>query len=104
MTPTLRGAALMVVAMAAFAVEDALIKGLSATLPPPQIVWMLGLGGALAFAGWLRATGQGVWSPAYLDRRVLLRSGFEMLGTLCFVSALALIPLALASAVIQATP
>ena len=65
---------------------------------------MLGLGGSLAFVGWLIATGQTVWSPHYLRPQVLLRSGFEVAGTLCFVSALALIPLATASAVIQATP
>tara|TARA_R110002111_G_scaffold76151_6_gene120701 strand:- start:599 stop:1477 length:879 start_codon:yes stop_codon:yes gene_type:complete len=104
MTDTLRGAALMVGSMACFALEDGLIKALSGTFPAAQIIWMLGLGGSLAFVGWLIATGQTVWSPHYLRPQVLLRSGFEVAGTLCFVSALALIPLATASAVIQATP
>ncbi|MEM7488879.1 MAG: DMT family transporter [Pseudomonadota bacterium] len=104
MTDTVRGSILMVVAMACFAVEDAIIKSLTAGIPPAQIIWMLGLGGATAFAVWLRATGQGIWSPAYLDPSVLRRSAFEVLGTLCFVSALARIPLSTASAVIQATP
>jgi drug/metabolite transporter (DMT)-like permease len=104
MTDTLRGAALMVGSMACFALEDGLIKALSGTFPAAQIIWMLGLGGSLAFVGWLNATGQTVWSPHYLRPQVLLRSGFEVAGTLCFVSALALIPLATASAVIQATP
>jgi len=104
MTDTLRGAALMVGSMACFALEDGLIKALSGTFPAAQIIWMLGLGGLLAFVGWLIATGQTVWSPHYLRPQVLLRSGFEVAGTLCFVSALALIPLATASAVIQATP
>ena len=104
MTDTLRGAALMVGSMACFALEDGLLKALSGTFPAAQIIWMLGLGGSLAFVGWLIATGQTVWSPHYLRPQVLLRSGFEVAGTLCFVSALALIPLATASAVIQATP
>ena len=104
MTDTMRGAALMVGAMACFAVEDALIKGLSGAFSSAQIIWMLGLGGSAAFAIWLHLGGKGAWSPFYLDRRVLMRSGFEVFGTLCFVSSLALIPLALASAVIQATP
>ncbi|SFI23048.1 DMT family transporter [Jannaschia pohangensis] len=104
MTDSLRGAALMVAAMAAFAVEDGLIKALSGTIPAAQIIWMLGLGGALAFVGWLRLSGQAVWSAHYIRPQVLLRSGFEVFGTLCFVSALSLIPLATASAVIQATP
>lgn len=104
MTETMRGSALMVCAMACFAVEDALIKGLSGAFSSAQIIWMLGLGGSLAFAVWMQATGKRAWSPLYLHRRVLLRSGCEVFGALCFVSALALIPLALASAVIQATP
>lgn len=104
MTDTLRGAGLMVAAMACFTVEDALIKALSGAIPPAQIVWMLGLGGSTAFALWLQVSGRGAWSPVYLRRHVILRSGCEVCGTLCFVSALALIPLALASAVIQATP
>ena len=104
MTDTLRGAALMVAAMACFAVEDGLIKALSGAIPAAQIIWMLGLGGTVAFGLWLVATGRPLWTPDYLRGRVLARSGFEVLGTCFFVSALALIPLSLASAVIQATP
>ncbi|MEM8851853.1 MAG: DMT family transporter [Pseudomonadota bacterium] len=104
MTDTLKGCGLMVAAMACFAVEDALIKSLSGSIPAAQIIWMLGLGGALAFAVWLQLTGRGLWSADYLNRAVLRRTAFEVFGTLCFVSALALIPLSTASAVIQATP
>ncbi|MCK0166424.1 DMT family transporter [Jannaschia sp. S6380] len=103
-TDSLKGAALMVAAMACFTVEDALIKGLSGAFAPAQIVWMLGLGGAVAFVAWLTVSGQGIWSPHYLRPRVLARTGFEVFGSCCFISALALIPLSLASAVIQATP
>ncbi|MEM7644774.1 MAG: DMT family transporter [Pseudomonadota bacterium] len=104
MSDTLKGCAMMVLAMACFAVEDALIKSLSETIPAAQIIWMLGLGGTLAFAAWLKVTGRGLWSPDYRAPAVLRRTGFEVFGTLCFVSALALIPLSTASAVIQATP
>ncbi len=104
MTDTLRGCAMMVAAMACFSIEDALIKGLTVTIPVAQVIWMLGGGGALAFVVWFAITGPGVWSEQYLRRRVLLRSACEAAGSLCFVSALALIPLSLASAVIQATP
>lgn len=104
MTDSLRGAALMVGAMACFALEDGLIKALSGAFPAAQIIWMLGLGGSLTFVGWLIASGQTVWSPHYRRPQVLMRSAFEVAGSLCFVSALALIPLATASAVIQATP
>ncbi|MEM9796491.1 MAG: DMT family transporter [Pseudomonadota bacterium] len=100
----LRGAALMVIAMGCFAVEDALIKGLSARISPAQIIWMLGLGGAGAFAAWMALRGDPVLSRDYLRPRVLIRSTCEVVGALFFVSALALIPLSLASAIIQATP
>lgn len=104
MTDTLRGAAMMTASMACFAVEDALIKALSGGIPPAQIVWMLGGGGALAFAIWFQVSGKGVWSPQYLKPQVILRSAFEVFGSLCFITALALIPLSTASAVIQAAP
>jgi len=100
----LRGAALMTVAMFGFAVEDALIKGLSGTIPPGQIIAVFGLGGVIAFSIWLKATGQPVFTAEQRAPKVLLRSGFEALGTAFFVSALALIELTLASAIIQATP
>ena len=104
MTPTLRGAGLMTLAMALFAVEDALIKGLGAAFAPAQIVWMLGLGGAAGFALLFALRGEPLWSPAYRAPRVLLRSGCEAVGSLFFVTALTLAPLAFVSAVIQATP
>ena len=104
MTDTVRGAALMVAAMACFAVEDGLIKALSGAIPPAQIIWMLGLAGATAFAAFLAIGRRPVWSDDYLRPKVLARSGFEVVGSCFFVSALALIPLSLASAVIQATP
>lgn len=100
----LRGAALMTISMLGFAIEDALIKTLSGTVPPGQIIAVIGLGGVMAFAGWLMATGQPVFVSTQRAPKVLLRTAFEALGTAFFVSSLALIDLTLASAVIQATP
>ncbi|PWJ20362.1 DMT family transporter [Jannaschia seohaensis] len=104
MTPTLRSAGLMTLSMGLFAIEDALIKSLGGVFPAAQIVWMLGLGGTLAFSAWFVATGAGLRSPVYLRPRVLVRTGFEMAGALFFVSALVLAPLAVVSAIVQATP
>lgn len=100
----LRGAAFMTISMLGFAIEDALIKSLSGTVPPGQIVVIIGLGGIVICAGWLRITGQRVFIARQRAPKVLLRSGFEALGTAFFVSSLALIDLTLASAIIQATP
>lgn len=100
----LRGSFLMVAAMAGFALEDMLIKQLSAGLPVGQIVAMLGLGGTLIFATLTLARGERVWSPVFLSRPVFLRNLGEMIATASFVTALVLIPLSTASAILQTAP
>ncbi|MEL6840338.1 MAG: DMT family transporter [Pseudomonadota bacterium] len=100
----LRGAAFMVFAMFCFAVEDALIKQLSGTIPAAQVLAFICLGGLIVFLVWSRIKHIPLWHPDYLDPRVIARSLCEVIGSCFFVSALALIPLTTASAVIQATP
>ncbi len=100
----IRGAAFMVFAMFCFAVEDALIKGLSVSMPAGQVLSLICLGGMLGFLAWSATRGMPLWHPDYLHPKVILRSLCEVIGSCCFVSALALIPLTTASAVIQATP
>jgi len=100
----IRGAAFMVFAMFCFAVEDALIKKLAGAIPAGQVLGIICLGGFLAFLAWPAIKGQRLWQPAYLNPKVIMRSLCEVIGSCFFVSALALIPLTTASAVIQATP
>ncbi|MGC9418857.1 MAG: DMT family transporter [Rhodovulum sp.] len=100
----LRGIALMVAAMAAFALEDMFVKTAAQSLPVGQILLTLGAGGAVAFALMALARGQRLWSRALLTRPVLLRNTGEVVGTLGFVYAIALTPLSSASAILQATP
>ncbi|MEM6727924.1 MAG: DMT family transporter [Pseudomonadota bacterium] len=100
----LRGALFMTLAMAAFAAEDAFIKGLAEAWPSGQIVLALGLGGTVIFAAICRIQGHAPLPRAALSAPMFVRSGFEAVGTFAFVTALALIPLALASAILQATP
>ncbi|MEJ6401730.1 DMT family transporter [Yoonia sp. 2307UL14-13] len=100
----LRGAAFMVIAMLCFAIEDALIKQLSDTIPPGQVLGFLCFGGLVLFVIWSLIARQPLWHRDYLHRGVIARSTCEIIGSCFFVSALALIPLTTASAVIQATP
>jgi len=100
----LRGAAFMVLAMFCFAVEDALIKVLAVNMPAGQILSLICFGGLIVFLAWSLVRGEAIWHRDYLDTRVILRSLSEVIGSCFFVSALALIPLTTASAVIQATP
>ncbi|SFS12483.1 DMT family transporter [Yoonia litorea] len=100
----LRGAAFMVLAMLCFAIEDALIKVLAGRIPAGQVLGLICFGGLVIFLLWSTLRGMPLWDEAYLNGRVILRSFCEVVGSCFFVSALALIPLTTASAVIQATP
>ena len=100
----IRGAAFMVFAMFCFAVEDALIKKLAVTMPAGQIISLTCLGAIIIFLIWFAMRGIPLWQPEYLDRKVILRSSCDAIGSIMFVTALTLVPLTTASAVIQATP
>jgi drug/metabolite transporter (DMT)-like permease len=100
----MRGAGLMVLAMFLFALEDMLIKIMASTLPIGQIVGMLGVGSALILAVVLRAQRQALFSRQLLMPAILLRALGELVGTIGFVTAIVLIPLSTASAILQATP
>ncbi len=104
MTDTLRGALLMVLAMGLFSIEDAIIKHLSTEIPTGVVIFIIGIGGLMLFIVWTLIRGLPLWTPHFLERNVLARTGCEMVGTMFFVTALSLIPLTTASAVIQATP
>ncbi|PIE08861.1 MAG: EamA family transporter [Rhodobacterales bacterium] len=100
----LRGALLMVFAMAGFAVEDALIKILSRSVPMGMVMICLGAGGALGFALLARRAGVAALTRCFWHPMVLLRNLAEIAGTAAFVSALSLIPLSLATALLQTNP
>ncbi|MCL6282992.1 DMT family transporter [Ruegeria sp. 2012CJ41-6] len=100
----LRGAILMSLAMLGFALEDMFIKLMADLLPTWQILAILGGGGALVFAAMTVASGQPLWTRAYLKGSILLRNVAEIVGTVGFVTAIALTPISQASAILQATP
>ncbi|MEO0939763.1 MAG: DMT family transporter [Pseudomonadota bacterium] len=100
----LRGAGLMVLAMLGFAIEDAFIKALAGALPVGQIIGMLGLGGAAVLAVIMAVQGIPYWHSGLARPAVFLRNLGELIGTLGFVTAIALIPLSTASAILQVTP
>ena len=101
---TLRGIALMTLAMAVFAVEDMFIKLLSARMPLGQILLFIGLGGTLAFGILARIQGVDLLNSALLSRPILLRSLGEMVGTVCFVLSISLLPMSTVASVLQAAP
>jgi len=104
MTQNLRGALLMILAMALFAIEDMCIKLLSSDMSTGQIIAILGGGGAVLVGLVALLTGQRIWTRALLHPAVIGRTLAEVFGTIGFVTALALTPITSASAILQALP
>ena len=95
------GSLRMIAAMAVFAIEDALIKALSATLPMGQIMIIFGSFGAVLFALIARSKGQSLRNPDVLSKPMRIRVGFEITGRLFYFLALALIPLSAATVILH---
>ncbi|ABD54715.1 DMT family transporter [Jannaschia sp. CCS1] len=100
----LKGMGWMTLAMLGFALADTFIKLTLGALPVGQVIAIFGFGGALIFGGWAAAKGERVFDAALFTGPFVLRLGAEVLGTLCFIIALASIELSLLSAIIQANP
>lgn len=104
MPDNLRAAALMVLAMACFACEDALLKGLSVHIPTGQLLAVLGFAGMILF-GLSVALGREGLDPRHLLRpKVVLRNLSEAVCAIFFVTALAIGDLSIAAAILQAQP
>ena len=104
MTDNLRGSLLMILSMAGFAIEDMGVKAAARHLPMGQVVLIYGLIGLVFFAGLAMARGEPPLPRAFANRTMLIRSVFEVAGRLFHALALALIPLSVASAILQASP
>ncbi|MBY6049614.1 DMT family transporter [Vannielia litorea] len=101
----LRGAVLMTASMAAFTINDTFIKSLAEDLPLMQTVFLRGLAATplLALMAWWRGALR--FRMARRDAGLLaLRSLTEILAALFFLTALYNMPLANATAILQAAP
>lgn len=94
----------MVAAMAAFSIEDMLIKSAAETTSIGLILALFGLGGMLIFILLTWRKGETVLHPAVLSTPILVRALCEIVGRFCFALAITLTPLSSASAILQATP
>ncbi|MBS0565311.1 MAG: DMT family transporter [Proteobacteria bacterium] len=100
----LRGLALMLAAMALFAIEDMFLKLTAARLPTGEILVVSGGAGTVIFAALARREGKGFFSGGLWNRAVVGRNLGEMAGTFAYITALASAPLATVAAVLQALP
>lgn len=100
----LRGIALMSGAMALFAAEDMFLKFAAADLPTGQILLLPALFAFAVFVALVRREGRRWLTRQALHPWVLARNLGEMVGTVAYITALAAVPLATVSAVLQAMP
>ena len=94
----------MMLSMLGFVLNDLLIKSLHGSLPTPQIMWVRGL--MLTFLIFLIVWQRGLlsrWKEAF-TARITLRGAMEGGATLCFLTALPLLPFANLSAILQSLP
>lgn len=100
----LRAALLMVLAMAAFAAEDALLKALSGSIPTGQLLAVIGFAGMVVFGIWIAVGPEGLRLRTLLRPQVVIRNLCEGVCAVTFVTALATGDLSIASAILQAQP
>ncbi|WP_338144746.1 DMT family transporter [Fertoeibacter niger] len=103
-TDNRRGALLMVGSMFAFAFEDLFLKRAAMALPPGQVIAMMGAVGALCFWAVAAWKGQPILTRVALSRPALIRSLAEAVAAMLYITALALIPLTMNAAILQASP
>ncbi len=104
MTPNLRGSLYMTASMAGFAAEDAFLKAASQSIPVGEAILIMGLIGIAVFAALAMRVGDPPVPRAMFTGTMALRSGFEITGRLFYALAIALTPISVASAILQATP
>jgi drug/metabolite transporter (DMT)-like permease len=95
---------MMVLSMAGFAVEDAIIKYLAATLPVGQVMIFIGLGGIVIFGALAARQGLSLWVMHALRGAALVRNLAEMVAASFIVLSIALVPLAVVTAIMQMMP
>ena len=101
----LRGAAFMMISMAGFVLNDAFMKGILVETPLFVAVFWRGLATIVLIGALCAWTGTFHWRPERRDLRFIgQRVGAEIATTICFLTALANMPLANATAILQSAP
>jgi len=104
LTDNLRGSLWMTASMAGFAVEDMFLKSAAQQIPIGLAILIMGPIGIATFAALALRRGERPFPRALLSRTMAVRSGFEITGRLFYALAIALTPISIASAILQASP
>lgn len=99
-----RGPLFMILSTGSYVVNDTMMKLATADLPPYEVLGLRGAAALLWGLPLLFILGYGPKSRLMFDSRVLLRNVCEMGAVLCFVVALANMPIADVTALGQITP
>ena len=100
----LRGPLFMILSTGSYVINDTMMKLATATLPPYEVLMLRGAAALIWGLPLLLVLGYARKMPEMFEGRVLLRNLCEMGGILCYVVALANMPIADASALGQITP
>lgn len=99
-----RGPLFMIIATCSYVINDTMMKLATEGLPPYEVLMLRGCAGLLWGLPLMLLLGYGTQLPLVFERRVLARNLAEMAAILCYVVALANMPIADASALGQITP
>jgi len=104
-TSELGGIAAMLAATAVFVVGDCFMKLVTeAGVPPFEVLFVRGLAASVLCAAWVALRGEWRAIAAARDARVLARAAAETLSVLCYIVALARMPIADVIAILQTAP
>jgi drug/metabolite transporter (DMT)-like permease len=98
------GIAAMLAATAAFVICDTFMKLVTEDLPPFEVLFLRGIAASLSCAVLLVGLGEWRVVSGALNRRALLRAAGETLSVLCYIVALARLPIADVIAILQTAP
>lgn len=101
---TIRGPLCMLTATLSYVINDTMMKMATEGLPPYEVLFLRGLAALLWGMPMLFLLGYRSQMLLMFEPRVLTRNGFELIAILCYVVALANMPIGDASALGQITP
>jgi len=100
----LRGIAAMLFATASFVACDSFMKLVTEALPPFEVLFLRGIAATICCGMLILALGQARLVGRCFNKGALLRAAFETASVLCYVVALASMPIADVIAIIQTAP
>ena len=94
----------MILSMAGFAIEDAIIKELSNLMPISQVLISIGTVGLLVFLVLAFVNNVSLLSSHIKTLAFAYRMLCELISSICFVITIVFVSLSVSSAVLQVTP